>query len=105
MEKKAKEKAAVSKVQYDKWMELAEQNRKESKYKDALTCAKKALEVAENVAGGQAKADAFIKKVNDESAANLFGAEDKSDGKNIKIDIKKTPKASVEENADEENEE
>ena len=105
MEKKTKEKAAVSKVQYDKWMELAEQNRKESKYKDALTCAKKALEVAGDVAGGQVKTDAFIKKVNDESAANLFGAEDKSDSKNIKIDIKKTSKASAEEDADEENEE
>lgn len=105
MEKKAKEKAAKDKELYGKWMELAEQNKKESKFKDAITCAQNALKYADTVAGGHTKADTFIKKCNEEASASLFGGEDKSDGKNVKIDTK-TKKAAAstdeEENEDEE---
>lgn len=103
MEKKAKEQAAKDKELFGKWMELAEQNHKGSKFKDAIICAKNALKYAASVSGGNAKADAFIKQVNDESAQSLFGGEDKSDGKNIKIDTKKA-KASTEKDTEEDNE-
>lgn len=103
MEKKAKEEAAKNKELFGKWMELAEQNKKESKYKDAITCAQNALKVAGGVAGGKAKVDTFIQKCNEEASASLFGDEDKSDGKNIKIAVKKA-KATAEPSDDEESE-
>lgn len=96
MEKKAKEDAKKNSEMFGKWMELAEQNHKESKYKDAITCAKKALDFTKGVAGAQSKADAFIEKVNNETSAGLFGVEDKSDGKNVKIAAPKKPKVSTE---------
>lgn len=103
MEKKAKETAVKNKELFSKWMELAEQNKNESKFKDAITCAQNALKVSEGVAGAQGKADTFIKKCNEEASASLFGGEDLSDGKNTKIDTKKT-KTSTEQSDEEENE-
>lgn len=86
MEKKAKDEAKNNKELFAKWIALAEQNLKECKYKDATTCAKNALKYADLVPGGHSKADGIIKKVSEESAGGLFGAaEDKSDGKNIKV--------------------
>ena len=95
MEKKAKETAKKNSELFTKWMALAEQNHKENKFKDAVTCAKNALEFAGTVNGGKAKADALIKKISEDMNASLFGtAEDRSDGKNIKVG-KETPAASA----------
>lgn len=104
MEKKAKEETAKNKELFGKWMELAEQNKKESKFKDAIICAKNALEFAGDVAGGHVKADTLIQKCTEAATAGLFGGEDKSDGKNIKIDTKKA-KASTFKEAEEDSEE
>lgn len=101
MEKKAKEKTKKDTEMFAKWMALAEQNHKENKFKDATTCAKNALEYADTVKGGHAKADALIKKISEDMNAGLFGAvEDKSDGKNIKVG-KKAPAAANAEEAEE----
>lgn len=95
MEKKAKEKAKKESELFSKWIALAEQNHKERKFKDALICAKNALEFADMVKGGRTKVDELIKRINEDSNAGLFGAvEDKSDGKNVKIDKKSTVETS-----------
>lgn len=101
MEKKAKEKAKKDSELFSKWIALAEQNHKENKFKDATTCAKNAMEFADSVNGGKAKADALIKKISESANAGLFGAaDDKSDGKNVKIDKKSA--SAVETGAEEE---
>lgn len=106
MEKKAKEEAKKNTENFTKWMELSEQNFKEEKYKDAVTCAKNALKYSETISGGKAKAEALIKKITDESAEGLFGAKvDKSDGKNVKISAKSTALAAKEDNEEEEDDE
>lgn len=107
MEKKAKEEAKKNSTNFSKWMELADKNLKESKFKDAITCAKNALQYADKVAGGKAKADELIKKATEQGAGGLFGdMEDKSDGKNVKIDAKnpEPAKAETQESDDDDNE-
>lgn len=107
MEKKAKEEAKKNSTNFSKWMELADQNLKESKFKDAITCAKNALQYADKVAGGKAKADELIKKATEQGAGGLFGdMDDKSDGKNVKIDAKspEPAKAETQESDDDDNE-
>ncbi len=102
MEKKAKEKTKNDTEMFAKWMALAEQNHKENKFKDATTCAKNALEYADTVKGGHAKADALIKKISEDMNAGLFGAvEDKSDGKNIKVGKKAPAAANAEDDTEE----
>lgn len=105
MEKKAKEEAKKNSENFAKWMELSEQNFKDEKFKDAITCAKNALKYSETVSGGKAKAEAFIKKITNESTEGLFGAkEDKSDGKNVKIGAKSTAPTAKDDNEEEEDE-
>lgn len=87
MEKKAKESAKKNADVFAKWMTLAEQNESEDKLKDARTCALKAIGVSDGVTGGKAKAEAFIKKINEKADGGLFGAfVDKSNGENITIE-------------------
>lgn len=89
MAKKASKMEKKNADLFTKWMALADKNFKESKFKDAITCAKNALKFADTVSGGQSKADTLIKKATDSSTGGLFGdSDDKSDGKNIKIDTK-----------------
>ena len=85
MEKQAKEEAAKGKDLFTKWMKLADKNFKENKFKDAITCAQNAQKYSESVKGGKDKADALVKKCNEQTSENLFGAEDMSDGKSITL--------------------
>lgn len=86
-EKKAKETAKKNTDVFAKWMTLAEQNEKEDKLRDARICALKAIGVSDGVAGGKAKAEALIKKINEKADGGLFGAVvDKSNGENITIE-------------------
>ena len=101
MEKKANEEKKKNAELFTKWMALADQNFKECKYKDAITCAKNALKFADLVPGGHSKADTLIKKATDSSTGGLFGdSDDKSDGKNIKIDTKASAPAKAKEESD-----
>lgn len=105
MEKKAKEKSKKDADFFAKWIALAEQNHKENKFSDALLCANNSLEFADGVKGGRTKAESIIKKINEDSNAGLFGAvEDKSDGKNVKIDKKSVAVADAAASSDEEEE-
>lgn len=99
--KKASEMEKKNADLFTKWMALADKNFKESKFKDAITCAKNALKFADTVPGGQSKADKLIKKATDSSTGGLFGdSDDKSDGKNIKIDTKASAPAKASEESD-----
>ena len=101
MAKKASEMEKKNADLFTKWMALADKNFKESKFKDAITCAKNALKFADTVSGGQSKADTLIKKATDSSTGGLFGdSDDKSDGKNIKIDTKASAPAKASEESD-----
>lgn len=87
MEKKAKEDAKKVTEEFNGWMAIADQNFKEDKYKDALTCLDGAEKLAAKVGGGMAKVDVLRKKVKEAlGEGTMFGAatEDKSDGKNVK---------------------
>ena len=87
MEKKAKEDAKKTLEEFNGWMAIADQNFKEDKYKDALTCLDGADKLADKVAGGKVRVDALRKKVKEAlGEGTMFGAatEDKSDGKNVK---------------------
>lgn len=101
MEKKANEEKKKNAELFTKWMALADQNFKECKYKDAITCAKNALKFADLVPRGHSNADTLIKKATDSSTGGLFGgSDDKSDGKNIKIDTKSSAPAKAKEESD-----
>ena len=101
MEKKANDEKKNKQDTFSKWMELADQNFKESKFKDAITCAKNALKFADNVPGGHSKADTLIKKATDSCTGGLFGEpDDKSDGKNIKINTKTSAPAKAKDESD-----
>lgn len=87
MEKKAKDEQKKAIEEFNGWMTLAEQNFKEDKFKDALTCLDGAHKYATTVAGSAVKVDTLRKKVNEAlGEGTMFGAatEDKSDGKNVK---------------------
>lgn len=101
-EKAAAEAAAKSKMETEKkaaeekarkdfsaWLALAETNLKENKFKDALTCAGQAEKIACDDAA-KAQVAQFRTRVDEASGTNsMFGAyEDKSDGKNIKLNAK-----------------
>lgn len=106
MEKKAAEEKKKNQENFSKWMALADQNFKESKFKDSITCAKNALKFADTVAGGHSKADSLIKKATESCSGGLFGdSDDKSDGKNIKIDAKPATTAKAKEESDDDDNE
>ena len=87
MEKKAKDEAKKAQDEFNGWMALAEQNFKENKFKDALTCLDGAHKYATTVAGSATKVDTLRDKVKAAlGEGSMFGAatEDMSDGKNVK---------------------
>lgn len=88
MEKKAKEEQKKVSSTFSDWLALAEKNYGEDKFKDAITCLNNAEKIADKVNGGQAKIDAMRKKIQEVlGEGTMFGAakEDKSDGKNVKL--------------------
>lgn len=87
MEKALKEESKKASENFNAWLAIAEQNFKENKFKDALTCLEGAEKLAANVGGGMAKVDTLKKKVKEAlGEGTMFGAatEDMSDGKNVK---------------------
>lgn len=87
MEKKAKDEAKKAQEEFNGWMAIAEQNFKENKFKDALTCLDGAHKYATTVAGSASKVDSLREKVKAAlGEGSMFGAatEDMSDGKNVK---------------------
>ena len=96
MEKKAKEEQKKLNSTFADWLALSEKNYGEDKFKDALTCIGNAEKIADKVNGGQAKVDAMRKKIQEAlGEGTMFGAatEDKSDGKNVKLNGSTKPAA------------
>jgi len=105
MEKKAKEEQKKLSEEFSGWLALSEKNYSEDKFKDALTCINNAEKLADKVNGAPAKVDAMRKKINEAlGEGTMFGAatEDKSDGKNVKLNGKAKATSVPEEKADEE---
>lgn len=101
MEKKNKDMTKKNGELFSKWYALAEQNLKENKFKDAITCAIKSQKFSTSIAGATAKADALIAKAKEQGNAGLFGGtDDLSDGKNITIETKNVSTPAKEEDAD-----
>lgn len=99
-ERKAAEKNR--KEQFNGYIALAKTNLKEQKYRDALTCLESARKVATDA--DKATIKQLEQEINNNSGSGaLFGpAEDKSDGKNVKLPQGKGKKAT---NASEDNDE
>ena len=96
MEKKAKEEQRKLNSMFSDWLALSEKNYGEDKFKDALTCIGNAEKIADKVSGGQGKVDAMRKKIQEAlGEGTMFGActEDKSDGKNVKLNGSSKPAA------------
>lgn len=96
--KKAKDHAA--------WLALGETNLKECKFRDALKCADEAEKNAQTEQAKMAVSQ-FRTRVNDASGVgSVFGAcEDRSDGKNVKINVKPSKPASKDSDSDDEGDE
>ena len=86
MEAKKKSEEVEKKKQYLGYVELAKTNLAESKFRDALVCIEKAREFVGNDSESKSLDPLKAKVDSDSGIGSMFGgAEDKSDGKNVKL--------------------
>lgn len=90
------------KKEFGEWVDLAKQNLKERKFRDALTCVANARKIAgDKEKSTLDKLEADI--ANESGAGSVFGAvEDLSDGKNVKLGKGKTSSKKKDDDDDEE---
>lgn len=92
MEEEKKVAEANRKKEYDGYLSLARTNLKEQKYRDALKCVESARKVA--LPTDKVTLDTLTNEINSSSGQGaLFGpSEDKSDGKNVSLNVPKGKK-------------
>ena len=105
MEAKKKSEEVEKKKQYLGYVELAKTNLAESKFRDALVCIEKAREFVGNDSESKSLDTLKAKVDSDSGIGSMFGgAEDKSDGKNVKLKGTPTAKPTAQETEDDYNE-
>ena len=105
MEAKKKSEEVEKKKQYLGYVELAKTNLAESKFRDALVCIEKAREFVGNDSENKSLDTLKAKVDSDSGIGSMFGgADDKSDGKNVKLKGTTTAKPTAQETEDDYNE-
>lgn len=105
MEAKKKSEEVEKKKQYLGYVELAKTNLAESKFRDALVCIEKAREFVGNDSESKSLDTLKAKVDSDSGIGSMFGgAEDKSDGKNVKLKGTTPAKPTAQDTEDDDNE-